>query len=237
MCYPLLNSLKVKGLSKCLCPSPPWAYKIIHLLLLPMWFFFQLVNCYNDNLDKVGFNTNVTIRTVKRLLMFRTEFWTFETKKKKQNKNKSLPLEFQITGMENLHRKSKDADFHLQFLWRQSLDPSLLCVWSSRTSKLLFKLSEKLTAQSACWEGWFYWLFFLSATDMTNRTKFCTLLIAHFMNSLWKEIDHRLVNYSKCHILKVCGIARPIRKNSRFYTFWSTSNTLLIKLMMLTMLT
>lgn len=137
MCYPLLNSHKVKGLSKCLCPSPPWAYKIIHLLLLPMWFFFQLVNCYNDNLDKVGFNTNVTIRTVKRLLMFRTEFWTFETKKKKQNKNKSLPLEFQITGMENLHRKSKDADFHLQFLWRQSLDPSLLCVWSSRTNSFL----------------------------------------------------------------------------------------------------
>ena len=53
---------------------------------------------------------------------------------------------------------------------------------------------------------------FLSATDMTDRTKFCTLLIAYFMNSLWKEIDHRLVNYSKCHILKVCGIARPIRK-------------------------
>lgn len=131
-------------------PPPPPTYVI----------FFQLVNCYNDNLDKVGFNTNVTIRTVKRLLMFRTEFWTFETKKKKQNKNKSLPLEFQITGMQNLHRKSKDADFHLQFLWRQSLDPSLLCVWSSRTSKLLFKLSEKLTAQSACWEGWFYWLFF-----------------------------------------------------------------------------
>lgn len=133
-------------------PPPPPPYVI----------FFQLVNCYNDNLDKVGFNTNVTIRTVKRLLMFRTEFWTFETKKKKQNKNKSLPLEFQITGMENLHRKSKDADFHLQFLWRQSLDPSLLCVWSSRTSKLLFKLSEKLTAQSACWDGWFYWLFFIS---------------------------------------------------------------------------
>lgn len=90
MCYPLLNSHKVKGMSKCLCPSPPWAYKIIHLLLLPMWFFFQLVNCYNDNLDKVGFNTNVTIRTVKRLLMFRTEFWTFETKKKKTKQKQKL---------------------------------------------------------------------------------------------------------------------------------------------------
>lgn len=52
--------------------------------------------------------------------------------------------------------------------------------------------------------------YFLSATDMTDRTKFCTLLTAHFMNSLWKEIDHRLAYYSKYHILKVCIIA--IRK-------------------------
>lgn len=128
--------------------TPTWTSEIFY------------VNCYNDILDKVGYNTNITIRTDRRLLILNH----LNKKRKKQNKNKILPLEFQITGMQNLHRKSKDADlnFHLQFLWRRSLDPSLLCVWSNRTSKLLFKLSEKLTAQSACWEGWFDWLCFIS---------------------------------------------------------------------------
>lgn len=61
-------------------PPPPPPYVI----------FFQLVNCYNDNLDKVGFNTNVTIRTVKRLLMFRTEFLNVWNKKEKTKQKQKL---------------------------------------------------------------------------------------------------------------------------------------------------